>query len=119
MDITAELEIELTPELSHIVGVSYAYVDITWAHLREWSEAFNCHEERLQALTEGYVAFRVLELLDLTIEDIEIYIQVTYILKRDRLCLKDLLTNFLLALRKKVVEALLQASIDNEFTTIH
>lgn len=120
MDSTyAELEIHLTPELEHIVGVRYVYVDLTMTHLREWAESNKCYEEHLRALTEGYAAFRVLEILDLTLEDIEIYLQITHIVQQDRLCLKDLLADFLLALRKKVVDALFQASIDNDLITMH
>ena len=115
----AELEIELTRELRHISGVSYVYVDITRAHLREWAEANKCYGERVRALTEGYVSFRVLEILDLDLEDIEIYLQLTHLIKPDNLYLRDMLTNFLLALKKKVVEALLRTSIDNDLITIH
>jgi len=115
----AELEIELTRELEHIVGVSYVYVDITRAHLREWAEANPCYDERIRALTEGYVSFRVMEILGLDLEDIEIYLQLTHLIKPDNLYLKDMLTRFLLALRKKVVEALYKASIDNDLITIH
>ena len=66
MDSThAELEIELTTELEHIASVRYVYVDLSLAHLREWAGATQYYEEHIRALTEGYVSFRVLEILDL------------------------------------------------------
>ena len=117
--IHAELEIELMPELEHIVGVRYVYVDLTVAHLREWATSNKCYEESIRALTEGYAAFRVLETLDLTLEDIEICLQLTNVAQLTKLWLKDLLADFLLALRKKVAEALYRASIDNNLITIH
>ena len=115
----AELEIELTPDLEQIVGVRYVYVDIAYARLEEWEEANSYCWDRIKAITEGYISFRVLEILELTLEDIEIYLHLTNLLEPDTLCLKDMLTDFLLAMRKKVVEALLKASIVNDLITIH
>tara|TARA_Y100000592_G_scaffold32030_2_gene50942 strand:- start:391 stop:753 length:363 start_codon:yes stop_codon:yes gene_type:complete len=114
-----EIEIELPEKLRHLGGIDYVYITISRSHLREWAEANLDWQECTRALTEGYVSFRVLEALELCIEDIEIYLQLSRMVKPDSLDLRDMLSTFLLDLRAAVVDSLRRVSIEQDLITLH
>ena len=114
-----EVEIKLTKELKHLTNLEYLHIWLSKAHLTEWADSNTSYDSHRRALTEGYLSFRVLEILELALEDVEIYLQLSYLIKPDTLDLRDLMAAFLLDLRQEVIQGLYEASLNNELIIIH